>query len=165
MIKEGRGRKERERERKKMSFASDIDRWMGGQTNFSGCVADTNLLSANFPRAECDVCLAVNIDRRHWVGLYIACDYVIYFDPLLLAPVPKHMQRFLKAQQKLYARSIVKAKRKVQSDKSILCGLFVTSFMKKVRDVESFSAFLRQFSAHKKRQNDKIVLKMLFCLK
>lgn len=145
-----------------MSFASDIERWMGGQSNFGGCVADTDLLTANFLGEECDVCMAVNVNRRHWVGLYVACDYVLYFDPLLIAPVPKQMQLFLRAQQKLFARRIVRANRKVQSDNSIFCGLFVTSFMKKVRDVRSFSTFLSQFSAHNKRQNDMIVMRMLF---
>ena len=147
-----------------MSFASDIERWMGGQPNFGGCVADANLLTADSPAGveANDVCMAVNTDRRHWVGLYVARDYVLYFDPLRLVPAPKQMQLFLEMQQNLYARRVVRANRKVQSDKSILCGLFVTGFMKRVRDDKSFSAFLRRFSARNKRQNDKIVMRMLF---
>ena len=143
-------------------FASELYRLINSDNLLKNVFADFNSkdylpkikVFPNQPRA-----FIINTDYsdsigEHWILAYFTKKAKYVLDPLAM-PIQHYGREF--GQWLATQGNVIKLKKPVQADKSILCGLFVLYFMYHLSRRKTISAILKSFSP-KIHCNDKIVL-------
>jgi hypothetical protein len=95
---------------------------------------------------------------EHWVSIFISSDYsfVEYFDPLGNPPY-FYSQTFFKKLVKHFPNGVIYCHKKIQSEQSLLCGLFCIYFLEKRNSNVPFEKIIEEFHENL-TENDKKIL-------
>ena len=117
-----------------------IHKILKDHSNFMGCfhVRDLPPFPSKFPTK------IIILVRGHWVSLYLKNEKeCFYFDSFGGKIKNKKIIKYLYP----HYSYIIFNSMKIQHNKSILCGLYCTSFIKCVHNYSNYKKFLRLFSS------------------
>ena len=142
-----------------MTTSIQIEQFLRIKKKFLGCFPCDQL--PPFPNLL-PKSMVVNTDKaggsgEHWVALLLTKNECLYFDSFGLPILEESLLLYLRR----HYISAVFSNTCIREYKSDRCGLFCIGFVQSVRDIYSYSSFIKMFDVKTLEKNDHIIDKHL----